>query len=133
MFLVTVTTMNGPVLFHARTLEADKGLPGHLVASGITNFPVKLADKSTFMTNIFSFRASDLDSYMVGLLAEEGPQDVLVAPVAPPEPPPAAEPVAQPTSESAEQKTEAPAASAPPPVKAARRTTPNFPPRKAKS
>jgi hypothetical protein len=86
MFLVTVSTVNGPVLFHAKSLEEDKGIKGNLIAIGITDFPVRWGENRTFMTNVFSFRASDLISYMVGHFLDDGPQDILVLPPETPAP-----------------------------------------------
>ena len=75
-------TVNGPVgkaSFTAESLAADTALPGHLVATGITDFPVSLPSGRVFLPNVWSFKAADLISYMAGQYEDTGPMDMIAA------------------------------------------------------
>ena len=69
-------TVNGPLgvtSFIADSLKNDAGVPGNLTAANITGLPVSLPNGRVFLPSMWSFRASDLTSYMVGEYADAAP------------------------------------------------------------
>ena len=69
-------TVNGPLgvtSFLADSLKNDAGVPGTLTAANITDLPVSLPNGRVFLPTMWSFRASDLTSYMVGEYADATP------------------------------------------------------------
>ena len=76
---ITVNGPAGPTSFTAENLSASSALDGHLVATGITGYPVTLPGGRVFMPNLWSFRASDIISYMAGQYEDVGPMDMIAA------------------------------------------------------
>lgn len=76
---ITVNGPAGPTSFIAENLSASNALDGHLVATGITGYPVTLPGGRVFMPNLWSFRASDIISYMAGQYEDVGPMDMIAA------------------------------------------------------
>jgi hypothetical protein len=69
-------TVNGPLgvtSFIAENLKTDSGVPGNLTATSITDLPVSLPNGRVFLPTMWSFRGSDLVSYMVGEYADAPP------------------------------------------------------------
>lgn len=69
-------TVNGPLgvtSFIAENLKNDSGVPGNLAATNITDLPVSLPNGRVFLPTMWSFRGSDLVSFMVGEYADAPP------------------------------------------------------------
>ena len=69
-------TVNGPLgvtSFIAENLKNDPGVPGNLSATNITDLPVSLPNGRVFLPTMWSFRGSDLVSFMVGEYADAAP------------------------------------------------------------
>lgn len=66
-------TVNGPlgsVSFAADGLGNDPGVPGNLMATNISECPVTLPSGRVFVPKAWSFRGTDLLSYMIGDYAD---------------------------------------------------------------
>ena len=69
-------TVNGPLgvtSFIAENLKNDPGVPGNLAATNMTDLPVSLPNGRVFLPTMWSFRGSDLVSFMVGEYADAPP------------------------------------------------------------
>lgn len=76
---ITVNGPAGPTSFTAESLSGNAALDGHLLATGITGYPVTLPGGRVFLPNVWSFRPSDLISYMAGQYEDTGPLDMIAA------------------------------------------------------
>lgn len=76
---ITVNGPAGPTSFTAESLSGNAALDGHLLATGITGYPVTLPGGRVFLPNVWSFRPSDLISYMAGQYEDTGPMDIISA------------------------------------------------------
>lgn len=76
---ITVNGPAGPTSFTAESLSGNAALDGHLLATGITGYPVTLPGGRVFLPNVWSFRPSDLISYMAGQYEDTGPLDMFAA------------------------------------------------------
>lgn len=94
---ITVNGPTGQTSFTAENLTADNALPGYLVATGISNFPVSLPGGRVFLPSLWSFKVADLVSYMAGQYEDTGPMDMIAAVEA-------AEAAAAPVTEEPKQK-----------------------------
>jgi hypothetical protein len=70
---ITITGPLGVTSFMADSLKNDPGVPGNLLAANISDLPVSLPNGRVFLPSVWSFRASDLMSYMVGEYADATP------------------------------------------------------------